>query len=285
MARPHIEFVQAQALGWKTGVLPGIAGELDCKTLSMDSETGACSVLFRYPAGWRREGLGHLSAAYEFLVLDGEFEINSQLYSLDCYAYLPAGFSYRSTSSRNGAVVLAFFDALPVMTKGEGEMADDLNAPAIPYLNLHEIPWSTEGIDPDVARDRYMAHKRLRYNPVTGDTTFVLEGGAHSHAEGWQEKELRHPCVEEMYLLSGDIIGPQGIIHGGGYFWRPADIWHGPFVSRMGYLGVFRFLGGHHVNIWSDEKRTSILNPEYNPILPDELKAVAAKPVDQQNPY
>ena len=28
MARPHIEFVQAQALDWNTGVLPGAAGEL-----------------------------------------------------------------------------------------------------------------------------------------------------------------------------------------------------------------------------------------------------------------
>ena len=285
MPRPHIEFVQAQALGWQTGVLPGAAGELQCKPLSVDTDNGACSVLLRYPAGWQRDGLMHLSAAYEFLVLDGELEINGQAYGLDCYGYLPAGFNFRSTTSHNGAVLLAFFDALPVPTKGQGETAEDPNAPVIPYLNLHEIPWSTEGIDPDVARDRYMAHKRLRHNPATGDTTFVLEGGAHSHAEGWREKELRHPCVEEMYLLSGDIIGPQGVIRGGGYFWRPADIWHGPFVSRMGYLGVFRFLGGHHVNIWSDEKREATLNPDYNPILPDELKAIAAKPVDSQNPY
>ena len=285
MARTHIEFIQAQRLDWQTGILPGPAGEFQCKPLSMDTESGACSVLLRYPAGWQNAGLMHLSAAYEFLVLDGEFEINDQLYTLDCYGYLPPGCSYRTTSSRNGAVVLAFFDALPVPTQGQGEIAQDPKVAAIPYLNLHEIPWSTEGIDPDVARDRYMAHKRLRYNSATGDTTFVLQGGAHSHSEGWQEKELRHPCVEEMYLLSGDIAGPQGVISGGGYFWRPPDIWHGPFVSRMGYLGVFRFLGGHHVNIWSDEKRTSTLNPEYNPILPDELKAIASQPVDKHNPF
>ncbi len=285
MARPHIEFVHAQHLTWSKNVLPGPLGELDCKTLSVDTQTGACSVLLRYPRGWRRAGVEHLAAAHEFLVLDGELEINARSYSLDCYAYLPAGFTYQSVTSATGAVALTFFDALPATQIGQGDVEQDSNAAAIPYINLHEIPWSTEGIDPDVARDRYIAHKRLRYNKATGDTTFVLEGGAHSHAPGWQERELRHPCVEEMYLLSGDIVGPQGVINGGGYFWRPPNIWHGPFASRMGYLGLFRFLDGHHVNIWSEVPRPINLTPEHNPVLPDELKGSAGKPLRTQQPF
>ena len=278
MARPHIEFIHAQQLAWEKDLLPGPLGELDCKILSMDTEDGSCSVLLRYPAGWNRNDTAHLSAAQEFFVLDGALEINDQRYGLDCYAYLPAGFTRHGVASPGGAVALTFFDALPVTTTGEGSMIDDPNAPAIPFIDLHETPWDSEGIDPDVMRDRYMAHKRLRYNPATGDTTFVLEGGAHSHSAGWEEKPLYHPCVEEMYLLSGNIIGPQGVINGGGYFWRPPDIWHGPFVSRMGYLGVFRFLGGHHVNVWGGKALPATLTPDHNPVLPEELKAIAGQP-------
>ena len=285
MTRPHIEFIHAQQLDWAQNVLPGPWGELDCKTLSSDPDTGACSMLLRYPAGWRRDGVEHLDAALEFLILEGNLTINEQDYGLDCYAYLPRGMTYRSVTSSRGAVALTFFDARPTTHEGEGAVAEDPNAPAVPYINLHDMPWSTEGIDPDIARNRYIAHKRLRHNPETGDTTFVLEGGAHSHADGWQERELRHPCVEEMYLLSGDIVGPQGVIRGGGYFWRPPDIWHGPFASRMGYLGLFRFLDGHHVNIWSDESRPISLTPAHRPVLPPDLQRTAGKPLRARQPF
>jgi len=284
MPRPHIEFVHAQNLAWENGALPGILGELDCKVLSMDDTNGSCSVILRYPAGWTRPSTEHLTSSHEFLVLDGAIEINGQHYGMDTYAYLPPGFARTTTSSENGAVILTFFAQNPETLSGNKEIEEDPNAPTIPYINLHDIEWSVDGIDPDVVRGRHIAHKRLRHNPVTGDTTFVLEASPHFHPEGWKEKELYHPCVEEMYLLSGDIRGPQGIINAGGYFWRPPNIWHGPFVSRMGYIGVFRFIGGHHINIWSEHELESKLTPAHNPVLPDYLRGIAAKPYSQ-TPY
>ena len=50
MARPHIEFVQSQALPWRT--LPDTAARpgVGCKVLSRDGDTGAVSVILRYPS-------------------------------------------------------------------------------------------------------------------------------------------------------------------------------------------------------------------------------------------
>ncbi len=285
MVRPHIEFLHAQDLPWETSRLPEPLGVLDCKVLSMDDQTGACSIILRYPAGWVRSQTEHLGSAHEFLVLEGELEINGQAYGLDCYGYLPAGLKRYSTSSERGAVVLTFFDNAPEIYSGRGNMVENPDATAVLYRNLHDMEWSTEGIDPDIIRGRYIAHKRLRHNPETGDTTFVLEGSAHFHPEGWKEWELHHPCVEEMFLLSGDLSGPQGIMRTGAYFWRPPGIWRGPFASRLGYIGVFRFLGGHHVNIWGEKQTEVSLTPKHNPVLPDDLKSIATNPRPANTPY
>ncbi|MDX2222873.1 MAG: cupin domain-containing protein [Rhodospirillaceae bacterium] len=271
MARPHIEFVHAQHLPWSKRALPGPLGELDCRMLSRDPGHGDCTAILRYPPGWRRPGPEQLSAAHELYVLDGELDISGRRYGIDCYAYLPAGTTHANWGSERGAVVLAMFDAAPHIAAGAGTAVADPDGPAVPYLNLHEVPWSTAGIDPDVQFLR-LAKKSLRYNARTGDATFVLECGGHTHPNNWRERQLAHPCVEEMFLLSGDIVGERGVMTAGAYFWRPPHIWHGPFGSRGGNHCLIRFLGGHHVNIWSDQALPFSFDPPHNPALPDELK-------------
>lgn len=276
--RPHTEFIHAQDLPWQKNQLPGPFADLDCRILSIDRSHGDCSVILRYPPGWRRRGPEHLAAAHELFVLEGALEISGTTYGLDNYAYLPAGTTHRDWGSKDGAVVLTFFDAAPKATAGEGKPLANPDAPAVPRIDLHEVPWSSEGIDPDVMFLR-LAKKMLRYNPKTGDATFVLECGGHTHPKDWRERQLRHPCVEEMFLLSGDIVGERGVMVAGAYFWRPPELWHGPFGSRGGNQCLIRFVGGHHVNIWSDEALTFSFNPPHAPVLPDEMK-----PYDRPHP-
>ena len=91
--REHIEFVQAQMLPWLR-IGAGLARpDAEIKLLSRDDGDGACSVLLRFPAGWSRGGPEHLLADEEFYVLDGEIELNGQVYGQDAYAFLPAGWS------------------------------------------------------------------------------------------------------------------------------------------------------------------------------------------------
>lgn len=280
MTRPHIEFIHAQDLDWKKGVLPGALAELDCKVLSMDDETGACSLILRYPENWSLDGPVHLAGAHEFLVLDGSLTIGEHSYPFDSYAYLPAGFTHESWRTKSEVVALTFFSARPDIAAGPGNMTED----AVPYLYLHEMKWSSADVDPDLDHLR-IAHKILREDEESGAKTMILDCGAQSHPLNWEDGALAHPCVEEMFLLSGDIITERGAMHAGAYFWRPPDIWHGPFGSRNGNLCVIRFLDGHHVNNWSDEKYPFTLTPDHKPDLPDDLKHFANRPFKPPTPY
>lgn len=272
MTRPHIEFIHAQDLPWRTEALPGPLATVDCKTLSRDTETGACSVILRIPPGWSRPTPEHLTAAQEFFVLDGELEIGSQTYGLDAYGYLPAGYPRPRQASKSGAVILSFFDRRPDWTPGT---AATTGADAVPYLNLHEIPWTSEGIDPELLKGKILVHKLLRYDKVTGSKTLILNASAHAHPPNWRQRELHHPCVEEFFVISGDITGPQGIMTAGAYFWRPAGITHGPFGSRTGYLAVCRFVEGHHVNVWHTDYLPYSYHRPYAPALPEDLRPLA----------
>lgn len=280
MPRPHIEFIHAQELDWQSGKLPGKLAQVECKTLSEDEETGACSTILRYPKEWSQTETVHLTADHEFIVLDGALEINGQTYQPDSYGYLPAGHTHKGWSAPDGAVVLTFFSATPNALSGTGNISDD----AIPYVYLHDMAWTSADIDPDVQFLR-IAHKMLRQDKDKGESTIILDCGAQTHPRDWKERALKHPCAEEMFLLSGDIAGERGVMHQGAYFWRPPEIWHGPFGSRHGNICVIRFMEGNHVNVWSDDERPFSLTPDYKPDLPEQMKGRHGQAFKAPTPY
>lgn len=276
MPREHVEFIQCQVLDWesaRTG--PGLE-DVSAKVLSRDASSGACSLLLRYPPGWRR-GPHHLAAAHEFLVLEGAIEWNGVGYGLDDYAWLPAGYPASGAQSSGGAVVLAFFDRAPALLAGPGAGPWPGQSPAIVRIATHDMPWTSVDIDPDVQFLR-LSHKVLRSVATTGERTLLLETGAQTHPCGWREAQLMHDCVEELFMLGGDLIGERGTMYEGAYFWRPARTWHGPFGSRRGSLSLIRMLDGHHANIWSDEERDFTLVPPHAPVLPPAFAARGAAP-------
>jgi hypothetical protein len=280
MARPHIEFIHAQTLGWQTGVLPTPFDTVACKVLSLDEETGACSTLLRYPKGWSSSGVEYLSADHEFLVLEGSITVGHQRHDFDHYGYLPSGTRHENWGSEDGAVALTFFSAAP---KASASSQTD-SVTAVQHINLHDMKWVSADVDPDLDFLR-IAHKILRNDEDKGEKTMILNCGAQSHPEGWKEAALSHPCVEEMFLLSGDIMGERGTMHAGSYFWRPPHIWHGPFGSRNGNVCLIRFMEGHHVNEWGDEKLPFTLTPEHKPDLPDSLAHHRKEPFAAPTPY
>ena len=151
MARPHIDYFHAQQLPWETGAYASLPG-VQSKTLSVDDETGACTVILRYPPGWRMEGPWHLPEDVEFYLLDGKFELNGQLYTLDCYGFLPAGWVSESAVTETGADIITFFEGRPDFVKGrphEGQY--DLSL-AIPYKNTFDMPWTTDGLGERLGR-------------------------------------------------------------------------------------------------------------------------------------
>lgn len=274
--RPHIEFVQTQCLPWRR-IGSGLARpDAEYKLLSRDSETGACTVLMRYPPGWSREGPEHIEADEEFYVLEGDLRMDDQVYAADSYAFLPAGWTRQHMDSRAGCVILAFYDREPKLigTAGDGEA--EKSPRAVPFLNAAAMPWDMTLNDPKL-RHLGISRKNLRTDPVSGERSFlslILPQAAPAGGKGPQEI---HPVVEEAYVIAGSLTGPQGTMHPGAYFWRPPGIAHGPFGARWGAVSLIRFVGGKHVNEWTKAEAPFDFNAPYDPVLPRDLAHLAAR--------
>lgn len=287
MARPHIEFIQAQAMSWDASVYPDFRPGVEAKVLSVDSDDGECSVLLRYPANWERGVSEHLHVHEEIFVLDGAIEIAGVEYGRHFYAYLPAGYERPTASSKDGAVVLTFFSRTPKADRGKpanGLYDDALLVKCVDSLGMpwDDRPFNRE-IDPGIV---YGYNKTLRTDPYTGEWSNLFGTGAQTHPDGWAAKLEKHECVEEMYLLTGDIhAGNCGVMHAGAYFWRPPDIYHGPYASMAGYVSFFRCIHGRMYNIWSDHEVDFAWNPPYKPVVPPELEKYVQEPPAQTPNY
>lgn len=276
--RPHIEFVHAQMLPWRR-VPPGAARpDAEYKFLSRDSEDGACSCLIRYPAGWHRVADECLVADEEFYVIEGEISIDDQTYGPDSYAFLPAGWPRREMRVNHGAVVLCFYSRQPDFApRPPDEAMPGIAARAIPYIDVLHMPWDLKLNDPKLAHLN-ISRKNLRTDPVTGERTFLSLVLPHSEPPGSRGPTEQHPVVEEAYVISGSLTGPQGAMHPGAYFWRPPGIAHGPFGTRWGCVSLIRFVGGRHVNVWSETEAPFSFDAPYRPVLPPEMAYLAGTP-------
>jgi len=270
--RPHIEFIQAQLIPWHRIGQGAARPDAEYKYLSRDPDNGACSTLIRYPPGWRRIGPNAISATEEFYVLDGTLIIDGETFHHECYGYYPACYPHNQIESPEGAVVLTFFDQDP-----KGIAAPD--RPAAEHIRIDALhqPWDMTLNDPKLAH-LGISRKDLRTDPETGERTFLSMVLPHSEPPGSAGPTERHPVVEEAYMISGTLTGPQGTMHPGAYFWRPPEIPHGPFGTRWGSVSLIRFVGGRHVNRWSEESAPFSFNAPYAPILPPEFEAFAYAP-------
>jgi hypothetical protein len=260
MARPWIEYVQSQNLPWRAGDLWGVRPGVESKVLSLDPDDGASSLLVRYPANWRLDREGALSADEEFLVLHGALSIGGQIYRDKSYAHLPEGYARGSMASEAGAVVLSFLSRRPAWTQSApfdpARLVENLDAFAVPYTGkFHpEFP-------PGAGR------KTLYEDPITHDQSWILG----TMPMRWAERAEVHPVVEEMYLLSGESHGNRGVMRPGAYFWRPPQIPHGPYGTLTGNLYFFRTKGGPLSTHYVDVARPFRWWPAYDPMLPDAI--------------
>lgn len=276
MTRPWIEFLFAQHLPWQDGLYGGAREDVQSKILSLDPEAGDASALVRYPAGWSRPDPECLTAEEEFFVLDGEIEINGQIYSRDCYGCFPAGYMRDTAHSKSGCVALTFFD-------GEPRPSNNLNLgydsqDLVPFINTLDMKWDASTADPTL---EWMGNRRkvLKWDRAYDQKqTFLFATAPHIYPENWTCPTLTHPCVEETFMLGGEFIGPHGRMTTGSYFWRPEEIPHGPFGTREGAFCLIRFKYGKHVNVWGDESVPYSFDFPHKPHLPPALAEYGQEP-------
>jgi Domain of unknown function (DUF4437) len=270
MPRPHIEFIQHQDLPFQpVRVADGsVAAELGVKQLSVDDETGASTKLVQVPAGWELPGTGYHLVDEELYVLSGDLTVSGVRYTEHTYAFLPAGYTRSRSSSERGALVLAFLSGHPRWVDGEAPAGTMDERRLVRYLNQFEHPW-TGNFHPQFPIGA--GRKWLRRDPVTADESWIL--GTLPLRNG--RRPEKHPVVEEMFLISGELIGPQGLMRPGAYFWRPPEVWHGPYGSKTGCLMLFRTVGGPLSTVYTETEQEFRWDADfYDPILPPELAHV-----------
>jgi quercetin dioxygenase-like cupin family protein len=283
MGRPHIEFIQAQTLAWRPSPWPGHYAEAEVKVLSRDEDTGATSNLIRYPPGWSRTEPEYLAADEELYVLSGALTINGVAYGEACYAHLPAGFARASALASGGAVVLTYLSGVPESATGapppglykEARLVTRIEVPRMNDLGTADFArLGSSEFDPTGLGARI-----LREDPETGEVTWIMgcdDGGWTEKTEDGGSSMERHPVVEEIFVVAGAMTGNVGTLYPGAYFWRPPDIWHGPYgVRGGGFIHLNRCHGGPFGTDFKAEPVAVDFDTPYRPVLPPDLAALA----------
>ncbi len=99
MARPHIEPFVDTTVSFKRMTLPGFPKGMHYKTLSLDVDTGACSLMAKFESGYKRPpGLSYTEM--EMMVTAGKVQFGDVTYEPGQYFFIPAGVSMPALSSR-----------------------------------------------------------------------------------------------------------------------------------------------------------------------------------------
>jgi hypothetical protein len=246
MPRPHIEPHCELNEGWKNFDLRGFPRGSQYKVLSMDGDTGACSLKMRLEPGYRRPpGLSY--SDLELFVLDGELTVGDRTYGEGQYIFQPAGLAMAAMSSAKGCELLAFYnEGWPTFEESKESHPLALQQAYVNVNSYRDAPWiGVARRQPGVATGCLV--KVLRIDPVTKATTFQY----------YQDNISYHDCAEESYHIWGTSWMLQfGDLPTGGYFWRPPYINHGAFASRYGCIALGRtdseLFNYFHFNPWTN---------------------------------
>lgn len=251
MARPHIEPFVDRDVPFKKMTLPGFPKGMQYKMLSIDTDTGACSMTVQFEPGFRLPP-GMSYSEMELFITSGSVNYGGQTYAKGNYFFVPAGVSMPAFSCPRGAQGLMFYNY------GEPSFLEsDTDHPRaerdrLVVVDAYEgLQWKVaDFIRPSVAPGCMV--KLLRADPLT-----------HAHSllycmtpNYWQDNISYHDCCEESYHIWGTSSMMQfGNLPTGGYFWRPEWINHGAFASELGVLGFGRTDSSlhnyFHFNPWS----------------------------------
>lgn len=271
MARPHIEPFVDRDVAFKKMRLPGFSPGMSYKMLSMDNETGACTMTTQLDSGYSQPP-GFSWSEWEMIVIEGELQLAGRTARKGHYFYVPAGYAMPAISSEKGALALMMFNT------GEPSLVEATDHHPLCQTNLYhdvdsfmDVPWAPGNVvKPSVASGVMI--KLLNFNPISYAMTFLY----CMTPAFYQDNISYHDCAEESYHLWGTSWMMQfGEVPTGGYFWRPAYINHGAFASEFGCIALGRvdskLYNYFHYNPWStpveNQKRAAARVFQRDPLL------------------
>lgn len=235
MARPHIEPFCDRDVPFKKMTLPGFPPGIHYKMLSLDKETGACTMTVQLDAGYKQPP-GFSCSDVELLLMEGSFQLGDQRCRPGHYMFVPAGVSLPALSTETGCLLLLMYNQSEPSFVESDEDNEGANRSGLIQLNAYDdMPWQTPWLFP--ATEPGCLIKVLRWDERTHALSFL-----YCMVPGfWQDNISYHDCAEEAYHIWGTSWMMQfGYLPTGAYFWRPAFINHGPFASDHGVLAFGR---------------------------------------------
>jgi hypothetical protein len=250
--------------------LPGFKKGMHFKMLSIDEDTGACTMTVKFDAGYKMPP-GMSYTEYEMQILSGSIKYGDDVCTAGYYLRVPAGVHMPAMHVPRGATALLMYNfAEPSFVESDEDhplaMRDQLTI-VDSYDGIQWAP-SSGAIYPAVAPGCLL--KILKYDPLTEALSFLY----CMTPKFWQDNISYHDCAEEAYHIYGTSTMMQfGELPTGGYFWRPAYINHGSFRSELGILAFGR----------TDSKLHNYFH--WNPwTTPDENRDRAAAQLQRQRP-
>ncbi|GIK34659.1 MAG: hypothetical protein AMXMBFR45_10610 [Gammaproteobacteria bacterium] len=251
MARPHIEPYVELDSPYKKFNLGGFKGS-HYKVLSLDTDTGACTLKVRFDGGYRRKpGLSYSDV--EIFLLNGSMQVGKETWREGHYAFLPAGTALGAIRVAQGAEALVMYnDSEPTFVESDRHHPLVLGDAFVSMNSYEDAPWASGSVvSPSVATGCMI--KLLRFDPITEAFSFL-----YCLAPRYGQDNISyHDCAEESYHIWGTSWMMQfGDLPTGGYFWRPPYINHGSFRCTYGTLAFGRtdsvLYNYFHYNPWTN---------------------------------
>lgn len=248
MARAHIELIHRDDVPWEPIRAEGWPAGTDAKILSRDPQSGDMTAILRLPPGWRRPA-GHSPADVDLFVLGGELAVGGVRRGRGYYEWSPAGATQPEwAAGPEGAELIVFSPrARPDFAAGGGGGPADGRI----EIDTDAVDWAHTVI-PGPPPGMYI--KLLRYLEATGEGLFLASTVPHYDYPMIEY----HDCVEEAYMVDGDIrLQNSGNMVPGSYFWRPPYVAHGPFFSLNGMLALI-YIDSPLINHFVDDPRRTV---------------------------
>jgi hypothetical protein len=250
MARPHIEPFVDTTVPFKKMTLPGFPKGMQYKMLSLDTDTGACSMTVMFEPGYELPP-GMSYTELELFVMKGYIEMDGKQHGPGTYICLPAGVHLPAMKMPRGIMGLMFYNhGEPSFVESD---ADHPLAERDKLINVNayeDMQWTSTNFFPATAPGCLV--KIVKFDERTQAFTFLY----CMTPNFWQDNISYHDCVEEAYHIWGSSWMMQfGDLPTGGYFYRPPYINHGAFRCKLGTLAIGRTdsqLYNHfHFNPWT----------------------------------
>jgi len=245
--RPHVEFIDEKDLLWHVAELPHGVGEAKQRNLCYDEEVGSASLRVDFDTDWTRPSGLHAGIT-EWFVLEGEVTIGDEVLGEGGYWCVPKGVLCPALSVKAGTKIMLYRE----YCNWEFTPSDKPDNPSptndqVVIMRSKEMDWY-DVVDPDHGSPMNFDRggtpvpglfiKLLYRDPDTGFYTRLIKA-----KPDWREHPLaHHPVFEEAYLLDGVFHYNYGSIYPGGYFFRPAGVRHGDFLSdeKEGFTMLLR---------------------------------------------